>query len=61
MSIANSGGRVWGGHVLEGCVVHTTAEIVIGELAGVKFLRETDPETGHRELRIEPIRQRGMS
>jgi predicted DNA-binding protein with PD1-like motif len=41
---------VIGGHVKEGCVVHTTAELVIGELEEFIFARELDRETGFDEL-----------
>ena len=53
IAVADSRGQVAGGHVMEGCIVYTTAEIVIGELPGVVFDREFDPETGYRELLIK--------
>ena len=43
-------GRVVGGHLLPGCTVRTTAEIVIGLARGVRFTRPTDAGTGHAEL-----------
>ena len=46
-------GRVAGGHVLPGCVVRTTAEVVIGLARGVRFTRPVDEETGHAELALE--------
>ncbi|HIK55792.1 MAG TPA: DUF296 domain-containing protein [Synechococcales cyanobacterium M55_K2018_004] len=52
MAIADSTGRVLGGHVLPGCLIYTTAEIVIGVLPGLSFRREFDAETGYRELVI---------
>lgn len=39
-----------GGHLCTGCVVNTTCELVIGELPGVTFGVEQDPETGYDEL-----------
>ena len=45
---------VSGGHALEGSVVRTTAEIVLGELEDVVFARPVDPETGWDELDIVP-------
>ena len=39
-----------GGHLCEGCIVNTTCELVIGELPGVDFGVEEDPETGYDEL-----------
>lgn len=53
MAVADGDGRVHGGHLVEGCCVFTTVEIVVGELEGWRFLRRMDPETGHRELVIE--------
>lgn len=53
MAIADDQGQVIGGHVMPGCLVYTTAELVIGVLEGVTFWREQDAETGFRELRVE--------
>ena len=39
-----------GGHLCPGCVVNTTCELVIGELPGIDFAEEADPETGYGEL-----------
>ena len=39
-----------GGHLCEGCIVNTTCELVIGELPGIAYASEEDPETGYREL-----------
>ncbi|APV49193.1 DNA-binding protein [Betaproteobacteria bacterium GR16-43] len=50
MSISDSEGRVLGGHVAEGCIVRTTAEVVIGRAEGWTFERSPDPVTGFREL-----------
>ncbi|WP_297082245.1 PPC domain-containing DNA-binding protein [Thermoleptolyngbya sp. C42_A2020_037] len=55
MAIADDTGRTLGGHVLAGCQVYTTAEIVIGILPHTRFGRELDPATGYRELSIEPL------
>jgi len=54
IAVADARGTVTGGHVLEGCIVRTTAEIVIGEAPGVEFSREQDVRTGYRELVIKP-------
>jgi uncharacterized protein len=53
IAIADSNGRTIGGHVLEGCLIYTTAEIVIGVLPHLCFKREYDAETGYKELYIE--------
>lgn len=52
ISIADGSGQTIGGHLMEGCHIYTTAEIVIGILPGVAFLREADSETGYDELYI---------
>ena len=51
-SISDGAGRTIGGHLVEGCEIYTTAEIVIGEATGVEFGRETDKQTGYKELTI---------
>lgn len=53
-SISDGAGRTVGGHLVEGCLVYTTAEIVIGEATGMEFRRETDKSTGYKELTIRP-------
>lgn len=49
-SVADSQGQVKGGHVLPGCIVRTTAEVVIALLPGWQFRRELDAATGFKEL-----------
>ena len=39
-----------GGHLVSGCIVNTTCELVIAELPGITFGVEEDPETGYDEL-----------
>ena len=39
-----------GGHLSAGCIINTTCELVIGELPGIDFGVEADPETGYDEL-----------
>ena len=46
-------GGVVGGHLLPGCTVRTTAEIVIALAHGVRFARATDAETGCAELTFD--------
>ena len=50
MSVADSQGRVVGGHVAHGCVVRTTAEVLLVLLSDWSFVRELDPATGFAEL-----------
>ena len=52
LSISDETGKVIGGHVMDGCIVRTTAEIVIVEMSDLKFRREQDAQTGFRELII---------
>ena len=54
LSVSNGEGFVFGGHMKEGCIVRTTAEVVIGELGGYQFRREFDENTGFDELVVEP-------
>lgn len=39
-----------GGHLMPGCIINTTGELIIGQLPGVRILVEDDPETGYDEL-----------
>jgi hypothetical protein len=50
LAVADTTGEMFGGHLTDGCVVYTTAEVVIGELPGVAFRREPDPTFGYKEL-----------
>lgn len=51
-SFADSTGGTFGGHLMDGSIVYTTAEIVIGELTNAEFARETDPTFGWKELAV---------
>ncbi|MCY1208031.1 hypothetical protein D9M72_196470 [compost metagenome] len=50
MSVADSRGRVFGGHVVRGCTVRTTAEILLALLPEHRFAREYDQSSGFMEL-----------
>ena len=39
-----------GGHLVSGCIINTTCELVIAELPGIRYGVEEDPETGYDEL-----------
>jgi predicted DNA-binding protein with PD1-like motif len=54
MSVADADGRVSGGHVGPGCMVRTTAEVLVALLPAHRFSREHDPATGYQELRVHP-------
>lgn len=45
-----------GGHLVEGCIVNTTCELVIGILDGWRYGVEQDGETGYDELVFEEIK-----
>jgi predicted DNA-binding protein with PD1-like motif len=53
MAISDTVGKTFGGHVVDGNLIYTTAEIVLIELTQYCFTRELDPETGYNELVIK--------
>ena len=53
IGLALGDGQCVGGHLASGCIVNTTAELVIGELEDVEFSRPLDPATGYDELSIK--------
>lgn len=55
LSVSDKGGRTVGGHLTDGCIIYTTAEIVIGELTDLVFTRKPDAQTGYDELVIRPL------
>lgn len=52
-SFSDSNGHVVGGHISEGCIVRTTAEIIVSELSDWEFQRVQDARTGYLELNAE--------
>ena len=54
VAFADSTGASFGGHLMDGTRIYTTAEIVLGELADVTFAREPDSTYGYRELAPRP-------
>jgi uncharacterized protein len=52
LSVSDQKGKMTGGHLLDGCIVRTTAEIVLVELTDLEFDRVDDPETGFKELKV---------
>jgi predicted DNA-binding protein with PD1-like motif len=54
LSVADSTGCTLGGHLLAGCRVYTTAEIVLVALPELEFTREVDPVFGYKELVVKP-------
>lgn len=55
IAISDSDGKTTGGHLLEGCLIHTTAEIVLLEIPCVDFQRVHDKNTGYKELTIKAL------
>jgi predicted DNA-binding protein with PD1-like motif len=54
MAISTATGQVLGGHVAPGCIVLTTAEVLLVLLPDWQFTREPDVSTGYDELVIQP-------
>ena len=55
IAIADSHGKVIGGHLSDGCIIYTTAEIVIGIAENFSFYRSFDEQTGFNELEVVSI------
>jgi len=54
ITVADAYGAVLGGHLCEGSVVRTTAEVLVARLPQWQLQRAVDPTTGYRELEILP-------
>ena len=54
ITISDAQGQVTGGHVAPGCIIRTTAEILLALLPDHQFTREPDPASGCNELVIRP-------
>jgi len=63
MSVSDAKGHVTGGHVAPGCLVRTTAELLLVLLPEHQFSREYDVKTGYAELVIRrpPVVDAGLS
>ncbi len=53
ISVSDGMGRMLGGHLLDECIVYTTAEIIIQSASNLRFTRENDGTTEWKELQIE--------
>jgi len=53
ISLSDGTGKTIGGHLWEGCLIYTTAEIVLGILTDTIFARELDAETTYDELVVK--------
>ncbi|AGR60277.1 TPA: DNA-binding protein [Salmonella bongori] len=54
LSIADPCGAMLGGHMMSGCTVRTTLELIIGELTALTFSRQPCAVSGYDELTISP-------
>lgn len=52
MALSTASGEVFGGHVAPGCLVRTTAEVLLALLPDWAFSRVADAATGYLELDI---------
>lgn len=58
IAVADGRGNTFGGHMLHGCEVNTTVEIVIHNLSDCYvFERVQDPDTGYKELVVTSVIQ----
>lgn len=53
ISVSDENGLVFGGHLKEGSLVTTTAEVVVGYDDSIRFYRELDQATGFDELVVK--------
>lgn len=54
ISVSDSTGNTIGGHLVDGNIIYTTAEIVLLNNKGMNFTRVIDPETTFYELEVLP-------
>lgn len=54
LCLGDEQGRTLGGHLLEGNLIYTTAELVIGSSPDFVFTRQHDGSTPYPELHIQP-------
>lgn len=54
LCVSDENGHTRGGHVMPGCTVRTTLELIIGELEQVIFTREICALSGYEELVVTP-------
>ena len=58
ISLSDSTGKTIGGHLMEGCKIYTTAEIVILSSNEFVFKREKDGTTPWEELQVVPTKEK---
>ena len=52
IAVSDVEGNTIGGHLKDGCIVNTTAEVVLESFDTVEYRREYDQNTGYNELII---------
>ncbi len=58
LSVSDSTGQTIGGHLLDGCIIYTTVEVVIGVMTDLVYERQIDPTFGYKELTIRKKRRK---
>lgn len=53
LAVSDRTGKTLGGHLMDGCIVRTTAEIAILAIENLSFEREMDNKTGYDELIVK--------
>lgn len=54
IAISDGEGHTTGGHLVPGCIIYTTAEIVLGVFPEIEYQRELCPDSGYAELVVYP-------
>ena len=55
ISLSDENGDCIGGHLIEGCLVNTTCEVVLGILEDYKSIRKYDDYTGYDEINFQEV------
>lgn len=55
ISVSDEDGKTMGGHLVSGCRIYTTAEIVIAAFDDVVYKREFAEDSGYEELVVHPL------
>ena len=53
ISVSDSNGNTIGGHLKDGCIINTTAEVCLQIFDDIQFSRKYDQSTGYNELVID--------
>jgi uncharacterized protein len=55
ISVSDGEGKTIGGHLVSGCKIYTTAEIVLAKFSNVVYKREFAPDSGYEELVVYEV------